>query len=121
MMPSWRRRGEEECTLRGAAPERLTRGPPIPTRFPFARGLVSRVVPTDQTVDECLRVAEKIAKFSTPVIIAAKDCVNQSQELSLQQGLLYEKASFWGTFALSDRLEGMTAFKEKRKPNFTDT
>ncbi|WZN60633.1 enoyl-CoA hydratase/isomerase [Chloropicon roscoffensis] len=85
------------------------------------RGLVSRVVPTDQTVDECIRVAEKIAKFSTPVIIAAKDCVNQSQELSLQQGLLYEKASFWGTFALSDRLEGMTAFKEKRKPNFTDT
>ncbi|QDZ21813.1 enoyl-CoA hydratase/isomerase [Chloropicon primus] len=84
------------------------------------RGLVSRVVPTEQTVDEGIKVAEKIAQFSTPVIIAAKDCVNQSQELSLQQGLKYEKALFWSTFALSDRLEGMTAFKDKRKPNFTD-
>ena len=85
------------------------------------RGLVSKVVPTEQTVDECVKIAEKIAQFSTPVIIAAKDCVNQSQELSLSQGLVYEKASFWGTFALSDRLEGMTAFKEKRKPTFSDT
>ena len=82
---------------------------------------MSRVVPTEQTVDECIKVAAKIAEFSTPVIIAAKDCVNKAQELSLQQGLDYEKQCFWSTFALNDRLEGMTAFKEKRKPNFTDT
>jgi enoyl-CoA hydratase len=85
------------------------------------KGLVSRVVPTETTVEECVKVAEKIASYSTPVIIAAKDCVNQSQELSLQQGLQYEKALFWSTFALQDRLEGMTAFAEKRKPDFQDS
>ena len=92
MHATWR--GSRETDPRSSYPHSL----------PFARGLVSRVVPTDQTVDECIRVAEKIAKFSTPVIIAAKDCVNQSQELSLQQGLLYEKASFWGTFIVLYRL-----------------
>merc|ERR1712232_1360023 len=84
------------------------------------RGLVSRVVPTEQTVEESIKVAEKIAQYSTPVILAAKECVNQSQELSLQAGLQYEKALFWSTFALNDRLEGMTAFAEKRKPDFKD-
>ena len=103
------------------AMEMVLTGSRLDAHLAEKKGLVSRVVPTEQTVEESIKVAEKIAQFSTPVIVAAKDCVNKSQELSLQQGLQYEKALFWSTFALEDRLEGMTAFSEKRKPDFKDS
>jgi len=48
------------------------------------------------------------------------EAVNASQEMSLTEGLHLEKRFFHTTFATNDRLEGMTAFVEKRKPNFTD-
>lgn len=84
------------------------------------RGLVSRVVPTDQTVNEALKVARKIANKSKPTAIMAKECVNQAFETSLEQGLKYERKVFHGTFATKDQKEGMAAFAEKRKPNWTD-
>jgi enoyl-CoA hydratase len=85
-----------------------------------ARGLVSRVVKVDQTVNEALKVARKIASKSVPAVIMAKECVNQSYETSLQQGLLYERRMFQATFAMNDQKEGMGAFAEKRKPTWTD-
>jgi len=103
------------------AMEMILTGSRLDAHLAEKRGLVSRVVPTEQTVEESIKVAEKIAQFSTPVIIAAKDCVNKSQELNLQNGLEYEKNLFHATFALKDRLEGMTAFAEKRKPVFIDS
>ena len=85
-----------------------------------ARGLVSRVVPADQTVEEAMKIARKIATKSKPTVVMAKEAVNQAYESSLQQGLLFEKRLFHATFATADQKEGMTAFAEKRKPNWTD-
>jgi len=83
------------------------------------RGLVSRVVPTDQLVDEAIAIGEKIAKKSSPCIAMAKECVNQAEELGLAQGLLFERRVFQATFGTNDQKEGMGAFAEKRKANWT--
>lgn len=83
------------------------------------RGLVSRVVPTDQLVDEAIAIGEKIAKKSSPSISMAKECVNQAEELGLAQGLLFERRVFQACFGTNDQKEGMGAFAEKRQPNWT--
>ena len=82
-------------------------------------GLVSRVVPADALVDEALKVGQMIAALSDPVVAMAKEVVNRAYESTLAEGLLTERRIFHSTFALDDRAEGMAAFAEKRKPNFT--
>ena len=84
------------------------------------RGLVSRVVPADQLVDEALKVARKITSKSKPITVMAKMCVNEAFESSLQSGLRYERRIFHSTFGTVDRKEGMTAFNEKRKADWKD-
>lgn len=84
------------------------------------RGLASRVVKSSQLVDEALKTARKIASFSKPINIMAKECVNQAFETSLQTGLKFERRVFHGTFGTQDRKEGMTAFSEKRKATWKD-
>ncbi|KAF8819888.1 enoyl-CoA hydratase/isomerase family protein, partial [Cardiosporidium cionae] len=79
-------------------------------------GLVSRVVESSNLEEEALKLAETIASHSQPAIISAKECVNRAFESSLQEGLLYELRAFHSTFASEDRLEGMSAFVEKRPP-----
>ncbi len=81
-------------------------------------GLVSRVVPSDKLLDEAMATAEKIASFSTPVVMMIKESVNRAYESSLAEGLLFERREFHATFALADQKEGMRAFVEKRKPDF---
>mmetsp|Transcript_12647 Transcript_12647/g.29755 ORF Transcript_12647/g.29755 Transcript_12647/m.29755 type:complete len:287 (-) Transcript_12647:315-1175(-) len=83
-------------------------------------GLVSRVVPAAQLVEEALQMAETIAAFSKPVTALAKETVNAAQEMSLAEGLRFERRIFHSLFALEDQKEGMGAFVEKRVPNFTD-
>eukprot|EP01017_Pseudomicrothorax_dubius_P023468 TRINITY_DN2506_c0_g2_i1.p1 TRINITY_DN2506_c0_g2~~TRINITY_DN2506_c0_g2_i1.p1 ORF type:complete len:257 (+),score=89.68 TRINITY_DN2506_c0_g2_i1:70-771(+) len=85
-----------------------------------ARGLVSRVVEPSKTVDEAVAVGQKISSFSRPVVAMAKECINQAEELSLSSGLRFEKKLFHSTFSLADQKEGMGAFAEKRKPQFTN-
>ena len=58
--------------------------------------------------------------MSKPVTMMAKECVNQSYEDSLQNGLKFERRVFHSTFGIKDRKEGMSAFAEKRKPTWTD-
>ena len=82
-------------------------------------GLVSRVVPAGELIEDALRTAEKIAGFSRPSVLMAKEAVNRSQEMSLAEGLRYERRLFHATFALEDRKEGMEAFAEKRAPSFS--
>lgn len=84
------------------------------------RGLVSKVVKTEETVNEALTIARKIATKSSISTLMAKECVNQAFETSLQQGLLYEKRMFQASFATEDQKEGMNAFSEKRKANWTN-
>jgi len=86
-----------------------------------SRGLVSRVYPTENLVDEALKMGRKIAAQSRPIAIMAKEVVNQAFETGLQEGLKYERRVFHATFATNDRKEGMTAFAEKRKANWTQS
>jgi enoyl-CoA hydratase len=81
-------------------------------------GLVSRVVPSGKLVEEAIKLAEDIASLSSPVIQVAKECVNRSYESTLNEGLLYELRQFHSTWGLKDRKEGMTAFAEKRNPDW---
>ena len=81
-------------------------------------GLVSRVVPASELIEEALRVGEKIAGMSRPSALMAKEAVNRAQEISLAEGLRYERRLFHSTFAIEDRKEGMEAFIEKRAPSF---
>ena len=82
-------------------------------------GLISRVVPAVSLLDEAMACAEKIAGYSLPVAMMIKESVNRAYEGSLNEGLLFERRVFHSSFALDDRREGMSAFIEKRKPNFT--
>ncbi|KAL4241005.1 putative enoyl-CoA hydratase [Mactra antiquata] len=84
-------------------------------------GLVSKVFPVDQVVNEAIKTAEQIAGYSKITTALCKEAVNKGFEMPLKEGLHFEKRLFHATFATSDRKEGMTAFAEKRKPNFTDS
>lgn len=81
-------------------------------------GLVSRIVPVAELVDEAVKMAEKIAGLSRPVVMMIKESVNAAFATSLEEGLRLESRLFHSTFAIEDRQEGMAAFVEKRKPVF---
>jgi enoyl-CoA hydratase len=82
-------------------------------------GLVSRVVPADDLLTEARAVATTISQMSRSAARMAKEAVNRSFESTLAEGLLYERRLFHSSFATDDQAEGMTAFIEKRAPNFT--
>ncbi|MDN3020387.1 enoyl-CoA hydratase-related protein [Streptomyces sp. S.PB5] len=84
-----------------------------------AAGLVSRVVPDEQALPEALSAAETIASYGRTAVRAARECVNQSLETGLRDGIRYERRVFHALFATHDQKEGMTAFLEKRAPRFT--
>jgi enoyl-CoA hydratase len=81
-------------------------------------GLVSRVVPAADVVEEALKAAEVIASKSKPVAMVAKEAVNAAFETGLAQGVLFERRIFHSLFATEDQKEGMAAFSEKRQPQF---
>ena len=81
-------------------------------------GLVSRVVPAADLVEEALKAAGRIAEFSLPSLIMAKEAVNRSYETTLSEGLRFERRLFHSLFALEDQKEGMAAFAEKRPARF---
>ena len=82
-------------------------------------GLVNRVVPVDAYLDEALKLAEEIASRAPLAVRAAKKMINKTYELTLAEGLTVEKQEFYNLFATEDQKEGMQAFAEKRKPNWT--
>jgi len=81
-------------------------------------GLVARVVAADKLLDEALAVAAKIASFSLPTTLIAKEAVNRAFETGLAEGLKFERRVFHATFGTEDQKEGMAAFAEKRPPQF---
>ena len=84
----------------------------------LASGLVSRVVPAEDLMDEAIRAAEKIAAFSRPATLIAKEAVNRAFETTLSEGVRFERRVFHSLFAFDDQKEGMAAFIEKRRPHF---
>ena len=81
-------------------------------------GLVSNIFPTGQLPNKAIELANTIASNSLPVLIMAKEAVNRSYEVSLEEGMKNERGLFKATFSLKDRKEGMKAFLEKRKAKF---
>lgn len=81
-------------------------------------GLVSRVVPAKDLMQEARAAAAKIAEKSPLAARAAKESVNRSYETTLREGLLFERRLFNALFATEDQAEGMAAFMEKRSPQF---
>ncbi len=79
-------------------------------------GLVARVVPAAQLLDEALNAAAKIASLSLPAVMLAKEAVNRAYETTLSEGIKFERRMFHASFAMDDRKEGMAAFVDKRKP-----
>jgi enoyl-CoA hydratase len=83
-------------------------------------GLVSRIVPAERLMDEALDAAAKIATFPRAAVLMAKEAVNRSFEATLSEGLRFERRLFHSLFATADQKEGMAAFIEKRKPEFSN-
>ncbi len=81
-------------------------------------GLVSRIVPAADVVDEAVKVADRVADMSAPVVAMAKEAVSRAFETTLAEGVRFERRLFQSTFATEDRKEGMAAFVEKRQPAF---
>ena len=81
-------------------------------------GLVSRVVPKESLLEEALEAAETIASNSLPVAMMAKEAVNRAYEVTLNEGIQFERRVFHSLFATEDQSEGMAAFVDKRAPQF---
>jgi enoyl-CoA hydratase len=81
-------------------------------------GLVARIVPQAQLLEEALKVAQTIAAKSLPVAMMVKESVNRAFEVSLAEGIRFERRVFHAAFASEDQKEGMAAFIEKREPTF---
>lgn len=82
-------------------------------------GLVSRIFAPEKLVEETVKTAAQIASFGRLSVQAAKECVNQSEQVGLQDGLRYERRIFHGMFATKDQKIGMEAFLAKKKAAFT--
>ena len=82
-------------------------------------GLASRIVPVDELLDTAISIGQSIASQSRLAVAATKEAVNKSFETTLREGVLFERRMFHALFGTNDQKEGMTAFVEKRKPNWT--
>lgn len=82
-------------------------------------GLVSRIIPVTDLLEEALKTADSIANMSLPALMSIKDAVRRAQELPLTEGVRFERRVFHALFATQDQKEGMAAFVEKREARFT--
>nr|WP_314482519.1 enoyl-CoA hydratase [uncultured Pseudomonas sp.] len=83
-------------------------------------GLVARVVPQDELLQEALKVAATIAAKSIPVSMMVKESVNRAFEVTLSEGVRFERRVFHAAFSTEDQKEGMAAFIAKREAQFKD-
>ena len=81
-------------------------------------GLVSRIVPAAELIEDAVKTATAIAGMSLPIVMMTKESVNRAYETTLAEGVRFERRLFHSMFATEDQKEGMAAFAEKRKPAF---
>jgi enoyl-CoA hydratase len=81
-------------------------------------GLVSRVVPAAELLDEAMKAAAAIASMSLPIVMMTKESVNRAYETTLAEGIRFERRVFHAMFSTADQKEGMAAFVEKRPAQF---
>lgn len=103
---------------RGRAMELCLTGRMVDAEEALRVGLVTRVVPVGQLLDEAIATATTIAEMSAPVAALLKEAVNRADEVGLAEGLRFERKLFHSLFALEDPKEGMSAFVEKRPAQF---
>ena len=84
-------------------------------------GLVARVVPAGSLLEEAMKTAETIASMSLPIAMMTKEAIHRADEVSLSEGIRFERRVFHAMFATQDQKEGMAAFVEKRKPDFKNS
>ena len=85
-----------------------------------ATGLAARVVPAAALLADALALASKIAAHSKPAVALCKEATNAAFEMTLAEGVRFERRLFHASFATADQKEGMAAFVGKRKAKWTD-
>lgn len=105
---------------RGPALELLLSGEPIDAREALRIGLVNRVVRADDLLGEALAIAKKISAVSRTGVRHTLEAVNLGEDLPLEEGLALEAERFGRCFASGDAAEGISAFLQKRPPEFPD-
>ena len=84
----------------------------------YASGLVAKIYDEEKLLEESIKMATNIASKGSASLRACKEAVNAADELSLQEGLRFERRLFHALFATEDQKEGMAAFIEKRPADF---
>ena len=100
------------------AMEVILAGRTLTAREALQYGLVNRVVPVEVYLDEAKRLARTIAEKGPIALELAKEAVLKAFDAPLQEGLTFERKNFYMLFSTEDQKEGMSAFVEKRKPDF---
>jgi enoyl-CoA hydratase/carnithine racemase len=101
---------------RGKAKELIFTGRRVDAKEALEIGLANKVAPAGSLIDESLAMAAMICEAGPIAIGQAKYAVNHGLEVDLHSGLAIESNAYWVTIPTEDRLEGLTAFREKRKP-----
>jgi len=100
------------------AKELIFTGDMVDAQTAYSIGLVNQVVPLDQLINVCMDLANKIASKGPTAVKSAKKLINHAIEARLDEGSAYEARDFAECFATGEAKEGMSAFLEKRKPNW---
>jgi enoyl-CoA hydratase len=104
----------------GIAKEIILGGIQIDAKRAYEIGLVNRVFPADKLMEETKKFAKKLASMPQFTLKMAKDSINYGYDLALDSANKLEMECICQCFSTADQKEGMKAFLEKRKPNFTD-
>lgn len=100
------------------AMELLLTGEHLSAKEAYDRGLITKVVPDELVLSEAVKLAQRIAQQPPVAVTLIKEAVYKALDTSTQVGMDFERNAFYLCFGTEDRLEGMRAFQEKRKPNF---
>jgi enoyl-CoA hydratase len=98
--------------------ELLLTGSYLSAQEAYERGLVTKIAPTELVMKEAIKLAQRIAKQPPIAVTLLKESIYKALDTSTQVGMDFERNAFYMCFGTEDRLEGMSAFKEKRKPEF---
>ncbi len=101
---------------RGKAKELIFTGRRVDSNEALGIGLVNKVAPAGKLLDDCLEMAAMICEAGPIALGQAKYAVNHGCDVDLHSGLAIESNAYWVTIPTEDRLEGLAAFREKRKP-----